>query len=301
MKGMMKYLMAACMAAFAFISVSGASKSEEIFIVPECDKSSYYSNETGKLVLWLYTQNPNIGGIGEISPVNIDNGKFSFISKVSDSQPFTQKKYKGKDYYVAPLVTYAFTISESGKYKITGGEYQIRLRTPVIVRDPFWGDVQTYQSSSRQVRSEDLTVKVKSLPENNSGGAFSGAVGNYSIDVEVPRGQIVINEPATVIIAIEGNGLIGDDTMPDYHGAFSDKVKMKSMNESNDYYYDGNNVRSRKVLECEVIPQVLDNCEIGAIEFGFFNPISGKYETIKSNPVKLNVKSSTVRITPFEV
>lgn len=297
----MRYFISFFVAIFAVSTAFSANKDSDIFIVPECDKSSYYSNETGKLVLWLYTQNPNIGGIGEISPVNIDNGKFSFISKVSDSQPFKQRKYKGKDYYVAPLVTYAFTITKTGKYKISGGDYQVSLRTPVIVQDPYWGNVRTYQTSNHEVKSEDLTIKVKDLPTNNSSETFSGAIGNYSIDVRVPRGQIVINEPATVIITIEGKGLIGDDTMPDYHGAFSDNVKLKSMNESNDYYYDGNNVRSRKILECEVIPQVLDNCEIGVIEFGFFNPLSGKYETIKSDPVKLNVKSSTVRITPFEV
>lgn len=297
----MRYIVCLCMTIFAGLTAFSANRSNDIFIVPECDKSSYYSNETGKLTLWIYTQNPEISGISEVSPVSIPHGGFSYITRVESSQPFRKTKYKGKEYFVAPLAVYAFMIRDHGKYDISGGEYQIGINVPTVVHDPFFGNIRTYKTVMESVTADKVPVKVKKLPSNDKAESFSGAVGSYKVDVIIPSKKIIINEPTTVIIKIEGTGLIGDDTLPDYRSAFSENIKLKSMKEKNDYYYDGNNVISQKILECEVIPTERENCKIGSVEFGYFNPDTGKYEVAGSEPIILDVKSSTVKIEPFSV
>lgn len=298
---MLKYIMCLCLAVCGFSPAFSADKGTDMFIVTESDKDSYYSNETGKLILWLYTQNPEISGVNELAPVSISNGEFSYISRISTSEPFRKVKYKGKEYFAAPVAAYAFMIKDAGKYSISGGEYQIGTNIPTVVHDPIFGNIRTYRTSVETVTADKTSIKVKRLPSNDNAESFSGAVGSYKVDVIIPQKEIIINEPSTIIIKIEGAGLIGDDTLPDYRSAFSENVKLKSMNEKNDYYYDGKNVISRKILECEVIPTERENCTIGSVEFGYFNPDSGKYEVAASVPIVLDVKSSTVKIAPFSV
>ena len=298
---MLRYIICLFMALTAGFTAVSAKNSNDIIIVPECDKTSYYCNETGTLTLWLYTKNPEISDISEISPISIADGGFSYITRVESSQPFRKTKYKGKEYYAAPLAVYAIMIKDPGKYNISGGEYQIGMNVPAVVHDPFFGNIRTYQTAVESVAADKVSVNIKNLPSNDKTSSFSGAVGSYKVDVIIPSKEIIINEPTTVLIIIEGKGLIGDDALPDYRGAFSENIKLKSMNDKCDYYYDGNNVITKKILECEVIPTVRENCKIGSVEFGYFNPETGKYEVAGSEPVILDVKSSTVKIAPFSV
>lgn len=277
------------------------AEAADIQIVPECDKNTYFSNETGKLTIWLYTQNPNVNGISEISPLNITDGGFSYLTRVADSSNTVRKSLKGKEYYAIPIATYAFMIKDTGKFNISAGDYKVGVAVPSIVHDPFYGNVKALKTSVIDVSGQNTKVKVKNLPDNNNSELFSGAIGDYAVEVIVPEGEIIVNEPATVFIRISGTGFIGNDTMPDYHKAFSRKLRLKSVNEKNDYYYDGYNVISEKILECEIIPTERDNVCIDSVEFGFFNPNTKKYETAKSKIVPLDVKSSTVKIVPFDI
>ena len=293
---------------FIFLSVAFISNAagkivdnDEFIITAEFDKKEYFSNESGLLTIWLYTTNPNLNGFEEISPVSVDKGEFAYFAKVNEMPRATHRKIKDKEYAAYPLGVYAIMFKNDGKYAINAGSYRLSVNEPVVVRDPFWGTVRTHRSEFVDVQGEKTRVKVKKLPMVEGITSFSGAVGNYKIEVTIPRGEIIINEPATAIITIEGEGLIGDDTMPDYHDSFKQGCVLKSVSDSNDYLYNGRCVVSRKVLECEFIPTDIKNCLISPVEFSFFNPKSGKYEILRSEPVSVNVKSSTVRITPIDI
>ncbi|MDE6339780.1 MAG: BatD family protein [Muribaculaceae bacterium] len=278
-----------------------ADTKSDMMIITECDKDVYYSNETGKATVWLYTTNPNISGFNEVSPISLDKGEFSYIAKIANVPPYGRKRIKNKDYYAIPLAVYAFMIKSPGKHNLLAGDYKIGVDEPIIVRDPWFGNVASHRTSVVDLEGVKASIKVKRLPDAKENSSFNGAVGSYDINVMVPRGDIIINEPASLVITIKGTGMIGDDTMPDYHKAFMEGNKLKSMSEKNDYYYDGNNLVSQKVLECEFIPTDKDNCIIGPVEFSFFNPQTGKYETVKSDPIKIEVKSSTAKLTPYDI
>lgn len=296
-----RYFISIYVALIAYIAPVYSEKQMDILIVPECNKNTYYSNETGKLTIWLYSADPNINGVSETVPVTISDGGFSYITRIAENSKPVKRKIKGKEYYAIPIATYAIMIKDKGKFNIHGGEYKVGVDIPVVINDRIFGSRNAFRSSVVDIEAQSVKVKVKSLPSNNNSDSFTGAIGDYSVNVIIPPGEIIVNEPAIAIIKIEGTGLIGDDTMPDYHKAFSNNIRLKSINEKNDYYYDGNNVISQKLLECEFIPTSRDDCEIGTVEFGYFNPNSGKYEVAKSEPVTIDVKSSIVKITPFDI
>lgn len=280
------------------LALSAADK--ELFIMPECNKSSLYCNEVGKVIIWLYTTNPNISGYSEDQAVSLENGEFSYIAKIADLPAMSKKVINKKDYYAIPLAMYVFMIKTPGKHKIIGGKYNIAIDEPVIVNDPWYGSITTYRTKMDKLDASSVNIKTNPLPSAKFDNHFSGAIGNYKVEVVIPKGNIIINEPASALIKIEGNGMIGNDTMPDYQSAFGSGCKLKSVSDKNECFYNGHNLMSQKILECEFIPTEKD-CVIGPVEFGFFNPDTQKYIVAKSEPVKVEVKSSTVKRTIIDI
>lgn len=117
----------------------------------------------------------------------------------------------------------------------------------------------------------------------------------------VPKGDIIVNEDASLIIVVKGKGLLGSDILPEYREAFGTGNKLKSFTERTDSFYDGKDIVSEFEMECEFVPTDIKNCEIGVVRFGYFNPETGKYETAESKPVKIDVKSSAVKIAPVYI
>ncbi len=82
-----------------------------------------------------------------------------------------------------------------------------------------------------------VDFKVKSLPAAKDTVAFSGAVGKFSVSTVVPRGDIIVNEEASIIVIVKGRGLLGSDILPEYRDAFGEGNKLKSISEQLNTYF----------------------------------------------------------------
>lgn len=255
------------------------------------DKVKLYEHEPVLLTLYLRTPELDVRGVKETKACRLDKGNFSYMSGASfDSRGHMEEK-DGRRWYVYPVACYAMALDRPGKYKLGGGSYAVDIAIPVIYNDPFWGKIQSVEVERIEVPVKEVEFKVSALPDNRGDSEFSGAVGNFSVDVTVPPGDIYLNEEAIALITVKGEGWLSENVLPEYRGAFGNNVRLKSFSENRRHYVENGHMMSELQLECSIIPSSRENAVIGPVKIEFFNPASGLYETAESEPVKVTVKS----------
>lgn len=278
-----------------------ANKENDMFVKCELNKTEFYAHECVCATVWLYSVDGDIAYVNELESPSLKRGEFSHLSRLSQSPKAHKENIRGVDYFVFPLSSYIFTMADGGKYQMINGEFEIGINVPVIYNDPFYGRIRGVETRSHRVQMSPVAFKVKSLPPVQYNMTFSGAVGEFEVKTIVPHGDIIVNEDASLLIVVKGKGLLGSDILPEYREAFGNGNKLKSFTERNDSFFDGKDIVSELEMECEFVPTDIKNCEIGVIRFGYFNPKSGKYEIAESEPVKIDVKSSAVKIAPIYI
>lgn len=275
-------------------SVSGNDVATELAIEYVVPSGDIYERQPFPIFVVLKSAVPDVATAECLNDFKLDKGSFSTFQTIDNpGNPYTKKDGK-KSYYYFPIKAYMASIADKGSYKLKGGDYKIGVAYPVVVNDPFWGQIRTQQVKEQEVAAEDAKIKVKSLPPVSPGTNFSGSVGDFSIETIVPPGDIFLNEEATAYVVLRGKGMIEKATLPEYRRAFGTGLKLKSVAESRVEQFDPNDneMISEIHLECTFEPTEMDNVEIGEITFGYFDPASKQYKTARSKPVQIKVKST---------
>lgn len=289
------------LATFASAADNNRFSDDDFMIECTLDKNVLYEREPGMITVTLLTPTADIADVVEASPLELNHGSFASVSNVQVLDNTVKRRINGRDYLAVPVAKYSFTINEKGKYELRNAAYDVKVAYPVIVRDPFWGNVRTTETKSYRITPDKVSFRVRELPDVGDDGHFSGAVGNFSVRTVVPPGDIIVNEEATAIIEITGYGDIPENTLPEYRDAFGENAKLKSVSESRESYIRDGRLVTELRLECSFIPLQRDDVVIGEVSFEFFNPRSGKYETVRSAPVEVEIKSSTVHRETMEI
>lgn len=284
---------------FCVFSGIAAKEKEDYFITFDLEKKSLYEREAVLGTLTLHSRDANIAFSEMVVAPELEKGNFGFIRSVASNLRPEKEEIDGEIYYSIPLKSYIIALHDKGTYTISGGKFKIGTVKREYYNDPFWGRRVAERVVPVIVDVKPKQIKVKALPGQN-GVNYSGLVGDFDVKTIIPRGDIILNEPSTALIKIQGKGLIGEDILPDYAGAFKKGVKLKSMSESRDIFFDGKSAVSELVLECEFIPTE-KSAEIGIVELDFFNPATGKFEKASSEITKVEVKSITSKIETIEI
>lgn len=285
-----------------FAAPSPASRNNEgVFIRYELSKKDFYCNEGVFMTVWLCAAEGDVAFVEETSPPTVGDTGFSYIAKVANNVRPRKERHGKVDFMAFPVASYIVMMRDSGKFTLDGGRYNIGINVPAIYNDPFGRRIRAVETREIDVLAQSTVFKVKSLPKADNGFVFSGVVGEFSLETVVPPGDIIVNEEATALIRLKGNGLIGNDILPEYREAFGHGTRLKSVSDNCNVYSDGKTLMSEVELQCEFIPESIDDCMIGAVRFGYFNPETSKYETAESEPVKVKVESSVIRRQKIDI
>ena len=271
------------------------------FMRIEFSENDFYVNQCVGMTILLYSEYPDISYFREVNAPRLEKGELGYITRSKFNSRSRKETFDGKEYWVIPVAQYYVMLKEAGKYTITGGEYDAGLNVPVLYDDPFYGRIRGVDTRNVKLSLEKSSFKVKNLPKVDDAFPFSGAVGEFEVETIIPRGDIIVNEEATAIIVLKGKGLLGDDVLPEYREAFGQNMKLKSFSERNDVFQDSSGIISEKEMECVFIPESREDCEVGVVRFGYFNPKTGKYEVAESSPVKINVESSAIKSKVIDI
>ncbi len=145
------------------------------------------------------------------------------------------------------------------------------------------------RGEQRQLALATDTIAVQSLPlpTENAPADFSGAVGHYTMTVNVGPTNIATGDPITVRVQITGHGALDALTLPE-QGAWHDfktyppTAKVETS--------DPLGLQGTKTFEQIVVPQSTDITELPPFSFSFFDPDARKYQTLTQSAVKLTVR-----------
>lgn len=276
-------------------------KYDDIFIKADISKENPFVDEAIVITYNLYSKFPEIQYAKRASESELKKGTSSFFSPVEVNSRGRRIIMNNEEYFVFPLERYIVSFDSKGTYSYEGGAFDIGLQKTVVYDDPFWGRRRGYKTENVRLEVDEPELKVKNRPSNHNLSITGSSVGNYKITVSLPPGDIILNRPARAIITLKGKGLLDDNILPQYNDAFHGKgIRLKSMSESRNRYFDGNDVVSELILDCEFIPAEKD-VEIGKIYFDFFNSETGKYERVQSEPVRVKVKSIKSEVETTEI
>ncbi len=135
--------------------------------------------------------------------------------------------------------------------------------------------------------TDPTAIQSLPLPTENAPANFSGAVGHYTMTVNVGPTNLATGDPITVRVQIAGRGALDALTLPE-QGAWHDfkayppTAKVETS--------DPLGLQGTKTFEQIIAPQSTDITELPPFSFSFFDPDAKRYQTLTRPAVKLTVR-----------
>ena len=160
-----------------------------------------------------------------------------------------------------------------------------RSNDPFSMFDEFMGG--SYQRVLKQVASPELKINVKPLPVSTRPSTFGGAVGNLKVASSVDLTQVKANEPINYTIKITGSGNLNFIDPIDIN--FPPDFEVYDPKQQNNFKASANGIAGSKTFEYLIIPRRHGNYTIPSVNFSWFDPATGKYNTTATEGYDIEV------------
>ncbi|MFN3752705.1 BatD family protein [Flavobacterium sp.] len=257
---------------------------DNIYLVADISKANPYLNEPITVVYKLYfSYNIGISNWRELNKPKYND----FWSQNIDIKQLKAEDgmFKGERYRYVVLRKTVLYPQKSGKLEIEPLSLDIDCQVPSNRRN-FWGQPLMVDDSKR-VSAGSKVINVKPLPESGKPEDFSGAVGRFDFQVKPSKTVLKNGESFDLNVSVVGTGNLKLFTLP--------KPILPSALEMYDPVHDENvntpltGMSGRISDKYTIIPQYKGNYQIKPISFTYFDLASGKYKTITSQPITINV------------
>jgi BatD DUF11 like domain len=157
--------------------------------------------------------------------------------------------------------------------------------------DPFFSD--PFGAFGRRMetllKSEPVTIDVKPLPPN-APPSFSGAVGNFTMNVEAKPKEVQVGDPITLTSTIAGRGNFDRMNAPgieDEHGWHKYPPSSKFSQD------DDVGISGSKTFEMVLTPNERKQA-VPSMVFSYFDPLKENYVTLRSNAIPVRVEGGAL-------
>lgn len=198
--------------------------------------------------------------------------------------PRRLERIGGVDYGVDPFRSYVIA-ARSGKLKL--GPATLPFGVPVRSRLGLFGR----ESMVVKLRSPVIDLEVKPLPDEGVPVGFTGAVGRFGMQVMVSTNAVTAGDPILVTVEITGEGPIESLQMQPFDSWDGFKVYAP---ETSVELTDKLGLRGSKRFTQVVIPERADIGALPAIQFSYFDPALDRYQTLRHEPVPIEVRRGAV-------
>jgi hypothetical protein len=273
---------------------TGNITNEDLFVRMIVSNRNMYEQEGFLVTFKLYVA---AEGLNVISIPNLKYPEFEgfFVNDIDIGQSqWKLENYNGRNYNTAVMKQSVLFPQRAGKITIGSGRFEavVRIRTQRRARS-FFDDVFSYQDFNKELVSQPFTIDVKPLPSGKP-ASFSGAVGNYTMKTTISSNHIKANEAVTVKVTLSGTGNIKvvknpEVVFPNDFDIYDPKVDPKITTTTG-------GTSGTKTIEYMAIPRYGGDFEIPAVKFSYFDPQSGTYKTLASEPFSLQVDKEEGRV-----
>ncbi len=153
--------------------------------------------------------------------------------------------------------------------------------------DPFFSNfLGGYQRKPISVESDEIVFSVLPLPVENKPDNFTGAIGDFTLEVTASPLSLDVGEPITLRMTIHGNGNFDRVEAPD----FPENSAWKTYTPTSEFSPATDGSSESKFFEQAIVIKDPTTQEIPSLRFSYFDPKQKKYITRTSDPIliKLN-------------
>ena len=205
------------------------------------------------------------------------------------AQPTGSTQGSGQD--LRNLVSYSSRgyISKPGTYALPSIQQLVNIGVPTA------GIFQSMRAEQYAITSESPQVLVRPLPQP-APADFSGAVGTFSLKSKVVPETATVGEPVTWTLSLEGTGNWPEISgLPQREASQSFRVVQPQANRKS---VEGKLFEGSISEDVVLIPTQNGEFTLGPVTWSFFNPKSGRYETLTAPATVLKVEGSLAPATP---
>ena len=255
-----------------------------VFLKLVASKTEIYLGEVLPVEVQLYVQEGRLVRLPEIA------GTGFTLGKMSDPSPVTQTILSNQTYN---LVTFKTVVTAVKTGPLPLGPATMPLNIPMPNSRPdIFGNRQMRQIN---LAADPLTIRVRPLPAENVPPGFSGAVGNYSLNVLAAPTNLAVGDPITVRVQIAGRGLLEALALPAQPAWREFKTYPPS---SQIQTTDPQGISGVKNFEQVVIPQNHEITALPPFVFTYFDPALKTYRTLTGRAFPLHITPGATATPP---
>ncbi len=259
---------------------------ESLHLVAEVSKDDPFLNEAVSVVYKLYVS-PSIS-VTNYRP--LDNPKYNNFW--SQDIPITRLSaengtFDGKPYRYVVLKRVVLYPQKSGELEIEPLSLEVTVEVPTSRRD-FFGQ-RMYTSTNKTVSAGRRTLDVKALPTLGKPENFGGAVGDFGFTVTTSKNNLKASESFQAKVEVSGKGNLKLFQLPEPSLPGSLEVYEPEFEESVRTTLTG--AQGKVSNNYTIVPSFKGKYPIPPIAFSYFNPQTGKYNTITSDEIIISVLS----------
>lgn len=204
-----------------------------------------------------------------------------------------QERRSGRPFEVVTFRT-SITPVKAGKLQIGPGELgcvvvlpesrQRRGNSPFddLLNSPF-PDPFGMRGTQKQItiRTDPVELDVKALPVAGRPAGFSGAVGQFQLEADVQPRKGAVGDPITITSKVKGRGdfdRLAAPVLESNEGLREYPASSKFLADD-DLGLSGSGTFEQVVIPEKKVPS------IPGMEFSYFDPVEGKYQTLRTPPV----------------
>ncbi len=173
-----------------------------------------------------------------------------------------------------------------------------RPRRDPFGRSPFGSSIlDNFFGRSERINlfTEPMEIEVKPLPEAGRPPVFTGAIGDFNMEVFADAETTQTGEPILLSVRLSGAGnfdRIAAPPLPDAAGwrQYDPETKFQAD--------DAFGLRGSKRFDYVFLPERSGSLELPPVTFAFFDPEAERYVTLESPPIPVEVEGATSPTAP---
>ncbi len=261
-------------------SSTGTVSDNDLYITLVPSKRNVVVGESVTVTLKLYHRVSLVGFENVTFPRF--NSCWSQETYAPSNLEFKRESVNGQLYNTSVLRTWNVVPQTAGELTIDPAELvclvNVRIDRPSTgsIFDSFFQD--DYQTIRKRLASKPMTLNVRNLP-SGAPASFGGGVGNFAMSVNLTRDNLSVHDASSLEVRITGSGN-------------TSLLEAPTINFPPDFeVYDvkSTDIPGGKLFEYPFIPRSYGEFTIPAVQYSYYDISSGRYVTLSSQPIHLDV------------
>jgi len=287
---------------------------KNLFIKVEVDKSKVHVGEQITASYKLYSRIPMQVGISKLPSLNgfwtqdfeLPKGNLKPVEEIVNGQKYQVFLLKKSALFPQQTGTLELDPAEAqGVARIIvqtrqnpfgdmfGNDPFMKNFGSLMMNDPFFNNSffnsVAYKDIPVHLKSTPVKITVTPLPEANKPANFGGAVGNFTIASKIDKENLTTDDAANFTITIKGSGnlkLIETPklNLPNGLETFDPQVIDTVTGRTT-------TISGSKIITYSITPHTPGDYTIPPVAFSYFNPQSGSYVSLQTQPIMMHVKA----------